>query len=442
MNIDSWKIVRFKEVVELKQGLAFNSKNNHILAKKGIPLLRIVDLNNNSETKFVNPKLVSDQFISKTSDIIYSRTGILLGLVYTNRVGVVHNNCFRIIPNEEIYPPYLFWYLKQNSIIKHARSIAGGTAQPDLNHDAFKSIFFRYPNIETQKKIANTLSAYDDLIENNNQRIQLLEEMAAEIYKEWFVRFRFPGYESATFVDKEGKEVPHGTDGALPLGWERVKFRDCLSHYIGGGWGKEKSTGKSEKLAHVIRGTDIPNLRKGKLNYDVLRFHTESNLSTRRCIPNDIIFEVSGGTEEQSLGRTIFITQGILDRFEDDVIGASFCKLLRINENLVSPFYINAFLSRMYSTGELKVFQVQSTGISNYQFEDFIDYTKVLKPIKSITEQFDKMVSAMLDEIQILGAKNETLQQTRDLLLPRLISGKLSVENLALPKEEASLVQN
>ena len=84
----------------------------------------------------------------------------------------------------------------------------------------------------------------------------------------------------------------------------------------------------------------------------------------------------------------------------------------------------------MYKTGEIKVFQVQSTGISNYQFEDFIDATKILKPTIEILNLFDDIVSPMLNEIQILGSKNEVLQQTRDLLLPRLISGKLRVENL------------
>ena len=105
----SWEKVDFGEVVDLRQGMAFNKKNRHLVGDEGMPILRIVDLNDNSETKFIKEELVPEQFISSQSDIIYSRTGIHLGLVYTNRVGIVHNNCFRVIPKtKEIDKRYLF----------------------------------------------------------------------------------------------------------------------------------------------------------------------------------------------------------------------------------------------------------------------------------------------------------------------------------------------
>lgn len=290
-----------------------------------------------------------------------------------------------------------------------------------------------------QKKIASILSAYDDLIENNNQRISLLEEMTEEIYKEWFVRFRFPGYQNTKFFDEKGNEVPHSTKRAIPEGWEKSKFRDCLAHYIGGGWGEDLPKGKSFIPAYVIRGTDFPEFNVGRMNFDVLRFHTESNLSSRRCEPNDIIFEVSGGTESQSLGRTCFMSKKAIERFDEPVICASFCKLLRIDKNIVSPFFIIELLKRMHKTGELKVFQVQSTGLSNYQFEDFIDFTKILIPSNDVQHQFEQLIEPMFEEIQLLGEKNQVLQETRDLLLPRLISGKLSVEHLKLKEEELAM---
>src|SRR5690606_1751192 len=117
---------------------------------------------------------------------------------------------------------------------------------------------------EYRSKIASILSAYDDLIENNNQRIKLLEDMAEEIYKEWFVRMRFPGYQACKFFNQDGSEVPQG---ALVEGWQMKRFRDCLSHYIGGGWGEESATGKNDTPAYVIRGTDIPSFNQGKLNF-------------------------------------------------------------------------------------------------------------------------------------------------------------------------------
>lgn len=369
-----------------------------------------------------------------TNDIIFPRRGEINKRVLIkeeNSGAFCGTGCIRLRGTGTILNPlFLFYYLKQKSIVKWIENQSVGATMMNLNTSILKSIPILYPSLQTQNKITSILSAYDDLIDNNHQRIQLLEEMAEDIYKEWFVRMRFPGYQDCKYFDKEGKEVEWGTDGALPEGWEVKNFRNCLSHYIGGGWGQEVSKGRNIVPAHVLRGTDIPKFNVGQLNFDVLRFHTESNLSSRICEPNDIIFEVSGGTEEQSLGRTAFMIKSALDRFDAPVIGASFCKLLRVNSKIISPFIINGLLNRMHSTNELKVFQVQSTGISNYQFEDFIDATKIVIPKKSIQNQFEKLVAPMIDKIQLLGAKNQLLQETRDLLLPRLISGKLSVADI------------
>lgn len=385
-------------------------------------------------------KYISDKFHKKLSksklisgDIVMVRTGYP-GTCCVIPEGMGELNCSDLViirPEFDLVDSYFLCYFLNSPLGKAA--ISGnlvGAAQQHFNVGVAKKIKLNLPNLPTQQKIASILSAYDDLIENNNQRIQLLEEMAKEIYKEWFVRLRFPGYQDCKYVDKDRQEVSQGTVGALPEGWRVKKLRDCLSHYIGGGWGEEEPKGKFIKPAHVIRGTDMPDFKIGKLNFDVLRYHTKSNLSSRKCKPNDIIFEVSGGTESQSLGRTVFITQKALDRFKEPVIAASFCKLLRVNPVIVSPYYINQVLLRMYQTGELKVFQVQSTGLSNYQFEDFIEATKVKIPSREVQLQFEEIVKPMSEEIQILGEKNQLLQETRDLLLPRLISGKLSVEDL------------
>lgn len=327
---------------------------------------------------------------------------------------------------------YIYYLLRTEGVLKYFESLSHGATVPRIYKEDILKLEINLPDLPTQKKIASILSAFDDLIENNNQRIKLLEEMAAEIYKEWFVRLRFPGYQDTKFFDAASKEVPHGTSGALPEGWEETKFRNCLTHYIGGGWGEEEKKGKYNKPAHVLRGTDIPDFNKGNLNFDIKRYHSESNLSSRICEVDDIIFEVSGGTEGQSLGRTSFVTKSVLERFDAPLIGASFCKLLRISPGIVEPVYIQCMLQRMYGTNELKVFQVQSTGISNYQFEDFIDATRVLIPNITVQKKFKELIYPMFDEVQFLGAKNQILQETRDLLLPRLISGKLSVENIEI----------
>ncbi len=109
-----------------------------------------------------------------------------------------------------------------------------GVAQQHFNVGVAKKMKMFLPPLPIQRKIASILSAYDELIENNNQRIKLLEETAEEIYKEWFVRLRFTGYEITKLFDSDGKEVPHGTVGALPEGWEKVKLPERFDISLGG----------------------------------------------------------------------------------------------------------------------------------------------------------------------------------------------------------------
>src|SRR5699024_4438566 len=238
---------------------------------------------------------------------------------FKNRYGVVHNNCFKIKPNEEIVDKdFLYWLLSTKFIYSHVNSIATGAAQPDLTHSKFKSIKVLIPDLEKQKKISYILSTYDKLIENNNRRIQILEQTAEELYKEWFVRMRFPGYEKTKF------------DKGIPEGWGIKKVDEIISFDIGGGWGEESLMNDFTEQAYVIRGTDIPNMKYGEFNYELLRYHKKSNLKSRKLESTDIIFEASGGSKDQRLGRTFYVTEEILSMYDNDVICASFCKLIKI----------------------------------------------------------------------------------------------------------------
>jgi len=216
----AWRNCRMGDVVDLQQGICINKKTNHLIEKKGLPLLRITDLKNNTQCQYIDENKIAKKFITDRSDLIYTRTG-QVGLVFKNKQGILHNNCFRIIPNIKIQKNYLYYYLKQKTIREFAISIASGAAQPDLGHNTFKCIPFHYPSEKCQKKIAAILSAYDDLIENNNRRIAILENMAEEIYKEWFVRMRFPGYEAVKF------------EKGVPANWEIVKIGDILELVYG-----------------------------------------------------------------------------------------------------------------------------------------------------------------------------------------------------------------
>ncbi len=276
------------------------------------------------------------------------------------------------------------------------------------------------PELPTQRKLAAILSAYDELIENNKRRIVLLERMAEEIYREWFVRLRFPDYEKVKLIK------------GVPDAWEVKRFHEIVEYYIGGGWGEENQSTSFVDPAFVIRGTDIPDIQAGEFDGCPYRFHKPSNLKSRTLQPNDFVFEVSGGSKDQLLGRNVLVTQRVLQFFNAPVMAASFCKQIRFRSSLVSPYFMKYFMKLYYECDLVGIYQVQSTGISNYQFESFLKFQTIILPPDALQKRFEDTVRPIVEMRDEIALATIAVRKTRDLLLGRLISGKLSVENLEI----------
>ena len=330
-----------------------------------------------------------------------------------------------IEPNKsKVNGKYLYYYLTQDNVISYLQTIAENTVAtyPSISPKDIENLLVDFPSLDNQEKIIHILSNYDDLIENNNRRIKILEEMAQKIYKEWFVDFKFPGHETATFKDSPL--------GKIPKDWNYKPIGNLLEHQIGGGWGEAKINNKYTEKAFVIRGTDIPNARLGNIQDCPLRYHTPSNIKTRLLKVNDIVFEVSGGSKGQPVGRTLFLNKNLFNQFKENVICASFCKLLRVDSEQIIPEYVYLHLLNIYDNGEIEKYQTQSTGIINFKFTFFIENEKILIPTQDIINKFKNVIVPIYNEIFLLGNKNQILKQTRDILLPRLISGEINVENM------------
>jgi type I restriction enzyme S subunit len=326
-----------------------------------------------------------------------------------------------IKPNQDrATPKWLYYHLTANRDALIAW--AGGTAQKNLLLRDLRAFEVHLPPLPTQRKIAATLSAYDDLIENNTRRIALLEEMAHRLYREWFVRFRFPGHESVRLVDS--------SQGPIPEGWVVKPVGELLSYHIGGGWGEGEFSNKHSVPAYVIRGTDIPEARHIHVVNCPLRYHKLSNFDSRKLYRGDIVFEVSGGSKGQPVGRALLISQRLLAAFDAEVICASFCKLLRVNPEILIPELLYLHLLEIYDNGQIEKYEVQSTGIKNFKFAFFLEDQMIVVPPKHLQAQFSSIAVPAFEQIQTLGMRNANLRRTRDLLLPRLVSGALDVAGL------------
>jgi type I restriction enzyme, S subunit len=322
-----------------------------------------------------------------------------------------------IKPKKHLVEPRFLYYTFLTQV-GYLIELSGGTAQKNLLLGDLRRFKLRVPPVSVQKKIAAILAAYDELIENNQQRIALLERMAEEIYREWFVRLRFPGHEQVKFVK------------GVPEGWEVKQFHEIVEYYIGGGWGEDDQSTTFSEAAFVIRGTDIPDIQTGEFEGCPYRFHKPSNLKSRTLQPGDFVFEVSGGSKDQLLGRNVFITERLLKYFNAPVIAASFCKQIRFSRELISPYFMKYFMKLYYDYDLVGIYQIQSTGISNYQFESFLKYQTIVLPPDELQKKFEDIVKPIIEMRDGISLANIELRKTRDLLLPRIISGKLSVENL------------
>ena len=375
-----------------------------------LPLEQFVDFYNGKSIKPSEkgnfPAFGSNGIIGYSENYLYDK-GIIIGRVGANCGSVeISLNNFWPSDNTIVSKPksnadlvFVYYLLKNYPL----NSYAGGSAQPLLTQTVLKPIIFKIPELPAQRKIASILSAYDDLIENNLKRIKLLEEKAQLHYKELMQEVSYSKSKREEYI------------------------KDCLAFYIGGGWGEEDYKEGFAEPAFVIRGTDIPDAKKGEVKGVPFRYHKESNLASRSMQEGDIVFEVSGGSKGQPVGRSILVTKKMLQQFGKPVMCASFCKMLRPNEN-VTPEFFYLYLLASHENGVIAQYEKHSaSNIVNYGFEEFIGEQKITIPKEIELKTFTEKVKPIFTLISTLGEQNSKLRETRDILLPKLMNGQIEV---------------
>ena len=397
--MSEWREVKLGEVLTLSQGLAINKQSKHLQTEDNneIPLLRIADLIEKTKTRYIKRE-VPDRFIAHPDELIYTRTG-RVGLVFKNRYGVVHNNCFKIKPNEEIVDKdFLYWLLSTKFIYSHVNSIATGAAQPDLTHSKFKSIKVLIPDLEKQKKISYILSTYDKLIENNNRRIQILEQTAEELYKEWFVRMRFPGYEKTKF------------DKGIPEGWEVTKFINENCELIPSG------VKRYDNLKQYIATADVNELEISNGEYfDYKNRPSRANMEPK---VNSLWFAKMADSRKH-----MYIIEENFYIYCNYIFSTGFAGISCKKE------YFYYYLSFIRYGGFEELKDSYANGATQVAINnDNIKRIPILIPELKLIERFNAIVKDIYIEISKLQKSSKILMKNRDLLLPRLMNGTITVK--------------
>lgn len=204
-------------------------------------------------------------------------------------------------------------------------------------------------------------------------------------------------------------------------------MRELVSHSVGGGWGDDQPTEGSENVA-VIRGADFPHVTVGDVSSVPLRWESSRKIPQRALQLGDIVLEGSGGTSDRPTGRTVYVSQRLLDQFDVPVIPASFCRLVRIDPAKADPHFVYWWLQGMYADGRTWAYQNRSTGIANFQFQHFLDAEKVKLPSREEQRAIAATLGALDDKIESNRRQISSLNRTgRSLYEAAIAENSISV---------------
>lgn len=359
-----------------------------------------------SESKFLE---IKQKFgAPQPDDLLLSSVGTL-GIPYVVKRGEEfyfkdgNLTWFRNFKN--LFSRYLYYWLLSHQGKAELKKCTIGSSQSAFTIVLLKAMEIELPSLPVQHRIAAILSTYDDLIENNTRRIKILEEMAQAIYREWFVHFRFPGHEKAKMVDSPL--------GKIPEGWRTSP----LSKLVETQYGYTESASDEIVGPKFLRGMDIN--KNPYIDWSTVPYCKINDADFQKfCLSKGDILVIRMADP----GKVGIVEQDIKSVF------ASYLVRLKIRSPEIFPYYLFYFLLSDRYQGYIKGACTGTTRKS--ASAGVIVGIDVALPKSDILEAFEELVASLRKQLNILLKKNAILRRTRDLLLPKLISGEVDVSDL------------
>jgi len=407
-----WKWVKLGEEIEIMGG--GTPKTNKLEYWNGnISWLTIADFNNVNKYVYEAQKTITELGLSESStkllkpgDIIISARGTIGAIAVLKKEMAFNQSCYGIrSKSDKIYQDFLYYLLKNsiNTLLQNSY----GAVFDTITRETFSLIFCPLPPLPEQKAIAEVLSSLDDKIDLLHRQNKTLEEMAMTLFRQWFI---------------------DPTKDGLPEGWEEVSLGEFIKETLSGDWGKDKHEEEYKVAVNCIRGTDISDLQNGLPKKTPVRFLKENKFKSIEPKDGDIIIEISGGTETQSTGRSIYISSFNRQLFEYPIVFSNFCRLLRPKENCYT-YYLYLYLKYLYINDEFFSLENGTSGIKNLDYKTLLYDLKYPMPKNTeIYLSFYENVSILFEKIDKNKFQIQTLEKLRDTLLPKLMSGELRVK--------------
>ena len=383
LGMSEWKKVKLGEVCDTQYGFTAST----VQQDTGTQFLRITD---------IVPQLIDwntvpycqiqekdrEKYLLHKGDIVVARTGATVGYakyIKEDVPAVFASYLVRLLVNSiDVDRHYVGLCVESNLFKEYIQSISNGSAQPNANAQMISSFEINLPPLSTQHRIATILSRYDSLIENYQKQIKLLEEAAQRLYKEWFIDLRFPGHENTNIVD------------GVPEGWTPSQLGQLV----------EFKRGKTITKKDVIDG-DIPVVAGG---LEPAYYCNKSNTAER-------VITVSGSGANAGFTRMYF-----------EKVWASDCSFVDVS---VTPFlhFIYCYLKDNKTT----IDNMQKGAAQPHVYAKDINSMELCIPIESVIKSFERTASKYFDTISSLQYQLRLLTEARDRLLPKLMSGEITV---------------
>lgn len=384
----AWEKVKLDRFFIVKKGQAITKKESN-------PGIYPVILGGREPAYYI------DKYNHTGKAIVVSRSGASAGYVSFWNEPIFITDGFLIEPKDDVVYIFVYYLLKykQSQLIGNQR----GAAIPHVTPNLLYSVEAFCPPLATQQKIADILSAYDNLIENNQKQIKLLEEAAQRLYKQWFIDLRYPGHETTKIVD------------GLPEGWRTEKLGNVVEYIRGTSYTSSELSDSDGVLMVNLKNINAFGGYKRNAEKRFTGKYKENGILES----GDLVMGCTDMTKERRLVGHVALIPNLKERavFTMD--------LLKILPKTISKTFLYAqcrFGGLSYKIAPL----ANGANVLHLRPENMADI-EVLCPAKSIVEMYDNVFASMISKIEKLEDQIQLAAESRNRLLPKIMNGEISV---------------
>lgn len=384
-------------------------------AESGVPFVTIANIDSTNHFDFSNTMFVPQSYYdsvddkrkAKEGDVLYSVVGSfgIPVLIKEEKPFVFQRHIAILRPDKnKIDPRFLYYTMLSRDFYAKADAAALGAAQRTISLTSLRSIKVKIPAIQVQQKIADTLSVYDSLIENNRRQIKLLEEAAQRLYKEWFVNLRFPGYECTKIVD------------GVPEGWSETQLGKVFSFVRGKSYTSAELSDSDGILLVNLKNMQAWGGYKRNAEKRFIGTYKENQVLSE----GDIVMAVTDMTQERRLVGHVALVPKLPMKA---VCSMDLIKVLPADN--IPQYYLYSLL-RFSGIAEEIAKHANGTNVLHLRPETITTMSTLIADANT-TIKFDGLVQDLYSKVELLETQITKLSEARDRLLPKLMSGEIEV---------------